>query len=163
MALPVIVTGGQIVVNVAPLTTVNLICPAWSTHDEGFSEFYRGPDVAGQNIPIPGAADYPTRRFPITSTRQFPLFVVGECDCTGTPNANAITGLQANLDFLRANVFDPPPLVDRPDGTRVVTITMPSGVTRTGSVHFKPFTISEPTPYGWFLACEVEIPTGALA
>lgn len=162
MALPVILTGGQLTVNTSPLTTVDLICPAWTTHDAGFADLWRGPDIAGQNIPIPGAADYPVRRFPTTSIRQFPLFVVGECDRAGTPNANAITGLQANLDFLRANVFDPPPIADRPDGTRVLTLTMPSGATRTTSAHFRPFTISEATPSGWFLLCEVEIATGVV-
>lgn len=163
MALPVITTGGQITVNATPLTTVNLCTAAWTTVDAGFTELWRGPDIGGSNIPIPGAADYPIRRYPTTSTRQFPLFVVGDCNYAGTPNANGIAGLEENIDYLRLHVFDPPSISDSPDGTRFMTVTMPSGSSsRAGYVHFKPFTISEATPSGWLLVCEVDIPEGAL-
>lgn len=163
MALPVITTGGQITVNGSPLTPVDLCTAAWTTVDAGFTELWRGADVGGSNIPIPGAADYPIRRYPTTSTRQFPLFVVGECDQDGTPYSDAREGLEANIDYLRVNVFDPPSLTDRPNGTRAITLTMPSAATRSGDVHFKPFVISEPTPSGWLLVCEIDIPSGALA
>lgn len=163
MALPLLTTGGQIAVNATPLTIVNLVGYAWTVVDAGFTDLWRGPDVGGSNIPIPGAADYPMRRYPRTSTRQIPMFVTGECNVAGTPNADAIKGIEENIDYLRANVFDPPAIADRPNGTRHLTMTMPSGSTRSGDVHFGPLTISEAAPWGWLIVAEVEIPAGALA
>lgn len=61
--------------------------------------------------------------------------ITGSATVAGVANTNEWVGLQANLDLLWTNVFAP---VTTGRGTRVATITMPSGAVRTADVQVDP-------------------------
>lgn len=155
-------TAARITVNTAPLTVVDLVGPAWGTTDAGFSELMLGPDLAGENVAMSGDYDLPVRKTPMTTRRSFPLYVSGECDPAGVLAAEPEAQVWENVRYLRQHVFDPPAIADRPDGTRIVTLTDPNGTSQyRGAAHFLQPTISELIPpFGWFLVVELEIPVG---
>lgn len=90
-------------------------------------------DVRGQDRLVPsasGVVPYPRR---LTVTRHdLRLLIAGDVDQAGTPVADAIAGLEANLEYVRTNVVAP---VVSSTGTRSATLTMPSGATRTANIH----------------------------
>jgi hypothetical protein len=99
----------------------------------GLINLWAGFDVRGEDRLLPSATGviaYPRR---MTATRHdLRLLVVGDVDSAGAPVSNPVAGLQANLEYLRANVVAP---VVSSTGTRAATLLMPSGATRTANIH----------------------------
>lgn len=157
-------TAARIEINTAPLTVIDLTSPWCGTTDEGYLELSLGPDLAGENVRVAGDYDFPVRKTPVTTRRSFPLFVSGEVDRNGDPVADPEAQAWSNLRHLRAHVFDPPALADRPDGTRVVTLTDPDGTSMfRGDAHFYQPTIAEYVPpFGIFLVVDLDIVNGYL-
>jgi hypothetical protein len=60
------------------------------------------------------------------------MLILGSADRLGAAVADCYEGLQANIDYLRANVVAP---TGTTDGTRSVVLTMPDGTTRTEPAH----------------------------
>jgi hypothetical protein len=159
MSFPIILTGGQVTVNKSPMTAVDLVCAGWGTHDEGFVQLALGADMVGSNIRMLGEFDWPQPKTPVTTTRSFPLFVVSECDQNGDP-FDPFEGAWSNLAYLREHVFDQPAVADRPDGTREVTLTLPTGDEYEAHCQFR-VRIQEPTASGWYLLVDVDIVEGS--
>lgn len=103
---------------------------------------WQGPDVRGSDRPIPKGTTRPYLRRPTDSKRTLECFIYGEKDETGAPHADARAGLEHNWYFLRANAFDP---TNVGDGTRTLTLYLPSGATKSGLVHVES---SEPVGAG---------------
>lgn len=117
---------------------VPLQTPAWTLTN--LEALWAGPATRGQDRVIPGAAGVRSYRRRPTVTRQaLALVIFGEWDWAGTYNPNPRLGLEANVDHLRANVTDP--ILDNP-GTRIATLHLPSGATRTGAITVEDFTLS---------------------
>lgn len=112
--------------------------PAWAVlGDErgtgGLVHLWVEFDVRGQDRILPTATGVIPYQRRLTATRKdLRLLVVGDVDETGTPVANPTEGLEANLEYLRANTFAP---VASSTGTRAATLTMPSGATRDADIH----------------------------
>lgn len=138
---------------------VPLFTYGWETVD--LSELWAGGDVRGTDRLIPGAAGvrpYPRRT--TVSIRSVPMVVYGHTDADGVPYADVRAGLEANLDFLRANVTDP---TNVGDGTRTATLHLPSGATRTGDVHVVGFSLSPVGPAAVRAVLSLSIPGGVLS
>jgi hypothetical protein len=99
----------------------------------GLLDLWAAFDVRGQDRTLPGATGviaYPRR---MTVTRKdLRLLVVGDVDSVGAPVADAVEGLEANLEVIRSTVLAP---VVSSTGTRAAVLTMPSGATRTADIH----------------------------
>lgn len=91
-------------------------------------------DVRGEDRLLPGATGViPYRRRMTVTRHDLRLLVVGDVDGqTGAPVADSRSGLRANLEYLRANVFAP---VASTSGTRAATLTVPGGATRSADIH----------------------------
>lgn len=112
--------------------------PAWAViGDErgegGLLKLWVEFEVRGSDRVLPsatGVIPYPRR---MTVTRHDLRFlVVGDVDSAGTPVADTRSGLRANLEYLRTNVFAP---VASSTGTRAATLTVPGGANRTADIH----------------------------
>jgi hypothetical protein len=114
--------------------TINSIAlngPAWDIPD--LTALWIEATQRGEDRLIPGAVGViPYRRRLTVTEHTLGMWIVGDTDRTGAANADAWIGLQANIEYLRANVVDPTNLTD---GTRVATLTMPNGSTRTANIH----------------------------
>lgn len=113
------------------ISGVSLNTPAWMTLN--LERLWYQPDVRGEDRLVPGVTGViPYRRRITSTTYELEFFIVGDCDQAGTPHADGLLGLQANLEYLWVNVFTP--LAAHP-GTRPASLILPSGSTRTANVH----------------------------
>lgn len=91
-------------------------------------------DIRGEDRILPsvtGVIAY-QRRMTVTK-KELRLLVVGDVDgVTGLPVSDSRVGLQDNLDYLRANVWEP---VDTSTGTRSATLTLLDSSVRTAEIH----------------------------
>jgi hypothetical protein len=127
--------------------SMNIANGAWgilgdATGRGGLIHLWAGFDVRGEDRVLPGAPGviaYPRR---ITKTRHdLRLLIVGDViGQTGVPASNAIEGLAANIEYLRANVIAP---VASSTGTRAASLTVPGAATRTADIHVLKMTIQE--------------------
>ena len=74
----------------------------------------------------------PRRRRVDVTTRSLQMTVIGGFNHLGVAHPSMFIGMQANVDYLVANVVNPPNTVT---GTRSATLTMPDGTTRTKDIH----------------------------
>lgn len=113
------------------ISGVSMNTPAWDCVD--LTELWLGGDVRGSDRLLPGVPGVKAykRRTTVTGY-SLPMVLTGEVDRFGTVNGDWWAGLEANIDYLRANVVDPTNLTD---GTRAAVLTMPSGATRTADIH----------------------------
>lgn len=110
---------------------VAMMCPAWVVLN--LHVLQQPADQRGDDRLVPGANGVLALRRRNTVTRHgLQLLVSGTHDRTGASVADRLEGLQANLDYLRANVVEP---TGTGDGTRSAVLTMPDGTTRTEPVH----------------------------
>lgn len=100
----------------------------------GLVKLWADFEVRGEDRILPSVPGFLSYQRRITETRvDLRLLVTGDIDGqTGAVQADAIAGLEANLELLRAGVIAP---VDTQAGTRAATLTMPSGGTRTADIH----------------------------
>lgn len=103
---------------------------------------WQGPDTRGKDRPIPKGTTRPYPRRATDSKRTLECFVYGTKDETGAPHADVRAGLEHNWWYLRENAFDP---TNIGDGTRTLTLHLPSGATKSGLVHVE---ASEPVGAG---------------
>lgn len=105
--------------------------PAWDVPD--LSPLWVSGAIRGDDRLIPGAAGviaYPRRR--TVTEVDLDMIITGDVDQSGDDYPDAVEGLEANLEVLRATIVEP---VTTGTGTRSATLTMPSGASRTGDVH----------------------------
>lgn len=89
---------------------------------------------AGTNRIVPGAdgrVGYPKELDESPGALIF--YVTGYSDEAGVIATDQLVQLEANIELLKANVFDPVPTGD---GARPCELTMPSGATKTARVQF---------------------------
>lgn len=139
---------------------VNMMCPAWEVLN--LLVLWSPAIQRGSDRVLPGAAGVVARPRRDTVTRHsLQLLIVGDVDRTGSTNSDLFEGLQANIDYLRANVVAP---TGTGDGTRSAVLTMPDASTRTEAVHVTALTLGEFRGDGaWVRAVlEVSIPSGRI-
>lgn len=108
------------------IDTVPMHLSAWCCVD--LSPLWAPPASRGTNVIVPGAPGQ--RAFPRRVDQTdiaLRMLVSGEEDVGGNPwPEGPIFGLQANLDYLRAHVVDPP---TPPTATRAATLQLPNSAT----------------------------------
>lgn len=142
---------GQFVIN-----GVDMITPAWEVVD--LTSLWLTPRVRGSDRLIPGINGVrPFKRRTTVTEHNLPFVVVGGFDQAGVALADPWAGLQANIDYLRLNVVDPTGVTD---GTRVATLTMPSGAVRTADIHVLGMTPGERVKWIAKFTLDISIPAG---
>lgn len=117
---------------------VSMNRPAWAVlGDElgtnGLLQFVVLGERRGEDRVLPGAAGVIPYRRRLTSTRyDLRILVAGDVDENGTPTANALQGLIANLLYLYNNVVADP---GGTDGTRAATLDLPGQSQMSADVH----------------------------
>lgn len=118
--------------------TGELVIAGVSMHNEAWcvldlTELWLPGDLRGSDRLLPGVVGVkPYRRRLTVTAHSLPMVLAGDVDRFGADQADPWEGLQANIDYLRANVVDP---TNTGDGTRVATLTMPSGAVRSAAIH----------------------------
>lgn len=132
---------------------------AWEWLD--LSPLWEGADKRGSDRLVPGATGvvpYPRRA--TVSRRAINGYIYGFKDYNGVAFSDVRVGLEANIAFLQENIEEPPnPLGD---GTRLATLHLPSGATKTGDVHVEKLRIAAFGPAAAKAVLELSIPSGAL-
>jgi hypothetical protein len=131
----------------------------------GFVQLWADFDVRGEDRLLPSATGviaYPRR---MTVRRMdFRLLVVGDVNQAGAPVVDTKAGLEANLEYIRANVLAP---VVSATGTRTAVLTMPSGATRSADIHVLGV-VTQSYGFGacgaiWVGTLQISIPAGRFA
>lgn len=131
---------------------------AWEWLD--LSPIWQGPDKRGSDRLVPGVAGVvPYRRRPTVSVRELQGYVHGFKDYNGGVFADVRVGLEANVAFLQDNIEADP----GGDGTRVATLHLPSGATKSADVHVLALRLSAFGPTSARAVLVLSIPTGSLA
>lgn len=113
------------------ISSIAMNGPAWKVLN--LHELWQPADQRGDDRLIPGASGVlPLRRRDTVTRRSLQMLVSGTHDRTGAAVADKYEGLQANVDYLIANVVAP---TGTGNGTRSAVLTMPDGTTRTEPVH----------------------------
>lgn len=160
--LHISLTDGNLSIDDTPMRT-----HAWYVLD--LRPLWMPSAIRGSDKVLPGATGvraYP-RRKTITEV-TLSLIITGEADRNGIPPAIGVPGatvayfaqLEANIAYLRANVIDPN--FDNARGTRAITLTMPSGGTRTGDVHIVGMTATSSVLHTMSCDLTISIPGGTL-
>lgn len=127
--------------------TLAISSPAFSLNTWGWmvanpSRLWYEATYRGENRQLPrypGTIGYPKRLDPHEFSLVF--WVTGLFDATGAPWSDPWAGLESNLEDIWDGAVGP---VTTGDGSRPVTLTMPSGTPRTASVQFNPLERNEP-------------------
>lgn len=120
------------------IDSISLNRAAWGVFGDergegGLVQLWVEFDVRGQDRILPSVTGViPYQRRMTVTRKDLRLIVVGDVDENGDPVADTRIGLQDNLDFLYANVFEP---VDTATGTRDAVLTMPDGSDREAEIH----------------------------
>ena len=112
---------------------------------------------------IPGTDGVlPYRRRSTVTTRSLQMIISGTHDQSGNTTTTPLLGLQANFDYLVANVVAP---TGSGNGTRAAILTMPDASTRLADVHVLGIQLGDTGPGGqWAKAVvELSIPAGKFA
>lgn len=127
---------------------------------ENIGELWQGADHRGDDRRIPGAAGviaYP-RRADVT-VRVLELTIMGFNDSAGAAHPNPRIGVEQNIDTIRT-VGEP---IGIGDGTRTVTLELPTGATRSADCHVGPLKLGAGVgPNAIRATLPISIPTGAL-
>jgi hypothetical protein len=135
-------------------------CPAWKVLN--LYELWQPADQRGSDRVIPGSNGVlPLKRRDTVTQRSLQMLVSGTHDRTGAAVADRFEALQANVDYLIANVVVP---TGATDGTRSAVLTMPDGTTRTEPVHVTGLELGDLSLDGaWTKAVlTLSIPTGRI-
>lgn len=109
---------------------ISMHTPAWNVLD--CTPLWWNQSIRGQNLVLPGAVG--THAYPVRvheARHSLEMAITGWVDQSGTPYADEWEGLEANIEYLRANVAEPPAA---PTATRAATLVMPSGATRNADI-----------------------------
>lgn len=127
--------------------------PAWDIPN--LARLWAEGAVRGENRKLPtvaGVRGYPTR---LDETPfDLKLFITGDCDELGATFGDPWIGLEANIDTLRAGVFDP---VTSGRGTRTGSLTMPDGTTRVAQVQVGPLKLASDVDDPSFVEASFEL------
>lgn len=128
--------NGELTIN-----NVSMHTPAWCVLD--LAQLWMPNAVRGQNVIIPGAAGQRAYRIRRDQARySLPMVITGYVDDLGDRYADPWIGFVINLDFLRANVIDPPVAA-----TQVAELIMPDGSLRVENIQVVGFTLADdPAP-----------------
>ena len=119
-------------------------------------------DQRGSDVTLPGVnGQLPRRRYLTASTRTLELIISGTAKYTGAPSATPAVNLETNILWLRDQVAEP---TLSSDGTKAISVTMPSGGTLTGTVHVVGFRLGRVAEHArWaFATLDLSIPAGEL-
>ena len=139
---------------------IAMLNPAFKV--QNLPELWLPANQRGTDVIRPGVSGVKARlRRDTVTVRTLRLLIVGSADTSGAAVADLFEGLQANMDYIRANVVAPTGLTD---GTRSVVLTMPDGTTRTESAHVQQMEVGRISENGaWALATiELSIPSGRI-
>lgn len=137
----------HLVIDDVPLST-----PAWE-HINLYGLYSSGA-VRGDNRVMPGAVGVRAlRRRPTQTNRTLDLVIFGDRQPDGTPNADAIAGLFANIAALNA-LADP---LATANSTRAATIVRPGAGSLSAAVQILGFTISDEHIGPWVAAASMDI------
>lgn len=135
-------------------------CPAWKVLN--LHELWQPADQRGADRVVPGASGVlPLRRRDTVTQRSLQMLISGTHLQNGTEASTPLIGLQVNVEYLRDNVVAP---TGTGNGTRTAVLTMPSGATRTESVHVVGMEFGDLRPDGHWLRAvlTLSIPTGRI-
>jgi len=121
--------------------------------------FRDGPELRGSDVLIPGLQGAKARRRRATATEHALVMVLaGDVDHADEPYGDFTEGLASNLNYLHANVIDPPTTTA---GTRSSTFTDWAGDASTKPIHVLGFHITEKWNDGLIKAVlDISIPGG---
>lgn len=131
---------------------------AWEWLD--LSPLWQGADKVGDDRRLPRGRVRSYPRYGSASVRSIEGYIYGFRDVNGNAFANVRTGLEANVSFLQEEIEAQPDPAG--DGTRLGTLHMPSGATRSGPVHVIALSLGAFGPSAVRAVWELSIPTGAL-
>jgi hypothetical protein len=140
------------------ISSVPMNGPAWKVLN--LYVLQQPADQRGDDRLIPGSAGVlPLRRRDTVTRHSLQMLISGTHDRTGAAVADKFEGLQANVDYLIANVVVP---TGATDGTRSAVLTMPDGTTRTEPIHVIGMQFGDLSLDGsWMKAVlEISIPSG---
>lgn len=150
--LPQNTTDGQLTIN-----GVDLVGPAWDVVN--LRKLWTVTATRGSNVLIPTVQGKKARRLRVDEVNHtLDMVIIGEYDRLSSENADPVVGLEANINYLRANVTDP---TGTGDGTLAATLTMPSGATRTADIQVNSFTIGEGLDSMCLATLDITVPSGA--
>ena len=139
---------------------IAMLGPAWKV--QNLPELWLPANQRGTDVIRPGVSGVKARlRRDTVTVRTLRLLIVGSADRLGAAVTDYYEGLQANIDYLRANVVAP---TGTTDGTRSVVLTMPDGTNRTEPAHVQQMDVGRIVENGaWALATiELSIPSGRI-
>lgn len=143
---------------------VSMHTAAWVVND--VRPLYLPNAYRGGNVVIPGASG--RRAYPYRvdqASHSLPMWITGVYDRTGAAHSNKYTGLQTNLEYLRANILTPP---TAPTATLSASLLMPDATTRTAEVQVlgvetRGVRASQEHPEVFLAVLELVIPSGRFA
>jgi len=150
-------TAGNLSINSVAL---NNAFGAWRLTGDTLAQLWLPATQRGSDVIIPGVSGVKARpRRDTVTTKSLRMLIYGDVDRTGAAAANYVTGLRANIEYLRANVVAPP---GTSAGTRSATLTLPDASTLVEDVHVIGMELGEMRLDGlWAKAViEISIPSG---
>jgi hypothetical protein len=142
--------------NSLPLST-----PGWRITN--LPSVLRGPDVRGTDRVIPlVAGQRPYLRRTDKTVISLEIMIFGDRDHTNAAYTNSIQGAITNLQYLRAQIFDP---TGTGDGTRLFTLHLPptGASTLTAYCHTGPLVADMVHPGIYRATADLSIPAGKFA
>jgi len=122
---------GDLTINFVPMRT-----PAWSILD--LTPLWMPAALRGANRIVPGAAGVIVNPKRKTETRhELVLVMTGGVDISGVAYPNRWHGLYTNMEYLKANVLDPPTGVGIV--SRTAELTLPDASTLTAEIQVEDF------------------------
>lgn len=140
------------------IDSVDFICPAWWVTD--LSPLWGRATAVGNDIPIPGGETIPMRKRLPSWRVVLPMAIGSDVDPSGTPHADALIGLEENIDELMAVAE----VLTTGDGTRDLVLTRASGAQWGAPCHVLGIDLGAVRPSGApSAALELSIPAGKLS
>lgn len=141
------------------ISGISMHGPAWNVLD--CMPLWLPQSTRGTNVVIPGAAG--TRAYPIRlheARHSLEMAITGWADRNGVLTNDPWVGLQANIEYLRANIEAPPAA---PTATRTATLLMPDGTSRSANIQVVSLTIVWHVQTNVGALLEIVIPSGRFA
>lgn len=131
---------------------------AWQV--ESYHEHYTPPPIIGEDRPIDGVPG----RLPVPDEIdeqivELRALILGFKDPDGANYSDALTGVRANMMFLRSNLWLPPGTAD---GTRPYEFHRLDGEVEEGPVKVRAHTFSRVGPTGCRYTLAITVPDGGL-